>query len=714
MLGSRFTDNQPVNPEISDASESNLTKFVESCVKASESHRNVFALMSGSYLDDAQKCIDLYNGKLYTKREKMAHECKPDDYAYYVDFDATLMKQYTYKEYVRQVDESGASANDGEALDALSMMRMLKFCHSQNRSEEKEEDMLRFRGMHGNGIYKFEPVIKDGLAWPGHDVIDPRHIGVSPGASDFADAVYYYYRRPVPTSELKEKYSDRAGRIKSDASVSFSGGGDTQGPKVTGGVGSSVVKFAMGLLGGSPESGLGEQTVLTEFYYKDPKVITINNERELDEWIERNTGFGTGEFKAKTKDQYMELLFPKALQPLSPDGIPVEPVASPFTVKEYYHGRVILHCNDIILDDYHNPLPMPGFVNCKCYRKPNEFWGKGIIHKIREPIQNKQMILAGNTFSLDYRLKPVYFLFGASGSAANLKKIPAEPNTVIQGGASGDIKALPTPNILPQDVLAASENRRRDAEMTAGLESVLGGVNQTGTYSGVQFEKQLEQATGKLAPRFRELNRARTNIGELYLWFIQNYMTDQRRLDFLTGAEEQDYLIINQQKSQGGQMVVENDVTKGKYHFFIDVSVNRPISVAERFKIAQGIAAIFEKVDPTEAAKIMLENMEVPGIHDYIRRFNLSVQKMQQSQQAMQQQQVAMAQQKQAQDASIKERDMDVKEVKAGSDVYEAQVNMVKELAMAGIKVPPQMLMNLGLTDSDLTMAVAQGDGAGE
>ena len=106
--------------------------------------------------------------------------------------------------------------------------------------------------------------------------------------------------------------------------------------------------------------------------------------------------------------------------------------------------------------------------------------------------------------------------------------------------------------------------------------------------------------------------------------------------------------------------------------------------------------------------------MEVPGIHDYIRRFNLSVQKMQQSQQAMQQQQVAMAQQKQAQDASIKERDMDVKEVKAGSDVYEAQVNMVKELAMAGIKVPPQMLMNLGLTDSDLTMAVAQGDGAGE
>jgi len=250
--------------------------------------------------------------------------------------------------------------------------------------------------------------------------------------------------------------------------------------------------------------------------------------------------------------------------------------------------------------------------------------------------------------------------------------------------------------------------------MTAGLESVLGGVNQTGTYSGVQFEKQLEQATGKLAPRFRELNRARTNIGELYLWFIQNYMTDQRRLDFLTGAEEQDYLIINQQKSQGGQMVVENDVTKGKYHFFIDVSVNRPISVAERFTIAQGIAAIFEKVDPTEAAKIMLENMEVPGIHDYIRRFNLSVQKMQQSQQAMQQQQVAMAQQKQAQDASIKERDMDVKEVKAGSDVYEAQVNMVKELAMAGIKVPPQMLMNLGLTDSDLTMAVAQGDGAGE
>lgn len=679
-----LTDNQSVDPSISKANEEQLCNLIERSVKECEVHRNQYAVLSGSMQQDWSKCKDLYDGKLYSRRMKKQHECKEFDYQYYVNFNAMLMRTFDYKDYVKTVTEDENSENQKNALDITSMTRLVQYCLRRSKADEREEDMLRFMGMYGNGFYKFEPYTDDGQNWPGHKVIDTRHIGMSPGATDVDDAVFIYYRRPVPTSELKDAFPDKAKDIEPDKEISFdlSKGTDEKDVSVMMNLsGHYAQSFANGLKDlFTGNTNQYKQTRLTEFYYKDPETQKITNDQELDKWLQFNPGFGSDYTRGNVRAQYLQQMQE------NPEGI---------TVKKYPFGRCLLKCNNIILDDYPNPYPFFPFVNTKCYRRPNEAWAMGVIHMIREPIQNKQMISSGMAYNADNRLKSIYTVSGAAAEqVGNLKRIPTENNTLINLGQvpGAEIKKVPVEPVAPQDIVTLIEYRRKTAEMVSGLESVLGGVNQVGTYSGVQFEKQLEQAMGKVKPRFDEVNRAREALGEMYLWFIQNWMTDQRRIDFLSDGEKQIYFTINQMQSVDGQPVTTHDVTKGKYKYFIDSGTNQPISKAERASQIQEAAKMIGAFDPVLAVRMTLEQMDIPGKAEMLARFDKAVQAKMGQMDQQQQQQFLLEMQKLNQQKQMNERQMLVKEEKAASEVQTAIGSLVANFAKAGYAIPSEVV----------------------
>lgn len=677
-----FSDGQAVDSSISKADDKKLVQIVDRCVRESELHRNHYAIMTGSYLQDAHKCKELYDGVLYTRRKKKPHECKADLYAYYVDFNAQLMEQFDWKDYVRWItEEDGQEMNAEHALDAKSMTMLLKYCLDKASYKEKEEDMLRFAGIFGNGIYKFQPYEDSGQCWPGIEVIDTRFIGVSPGASSFQDAVYSYFRRPVPTSELKTSYPDKAKDILPDKEVTFDAEKTTSfnDLNVSMGLGASwanVVGSAMrDIITGGEKTF--EQTNLTELYYKDPEIIKITTGEELTAWIESNPGFGSEYTKSNIKDEYL-----KKMQ------------AGPIDVKKYPFGRVLVTASNVLLDDYPNPYPFIPFDNTKCYRRPKEFWAKGIIHKIREPIQNLHLVTSGLAANIDNRLRPSYYMSGATGAEVQkLKRVPTDSNTLVDlGPGNGKIDAIPVPNIAPPDVTAVAEMRRRDAEMTAGLEGVLAGVNQTGTYSGIQFEKQLEQAMGKVAPRYREVTRTRESVGEKFIWYIQNYLTDNRKIDMLDENEKQILMEINRQKAENASIETFADVTKGKYKFHIEAGINRPTTKQERASNVQAAAEIVGQVDPYLAAKMQLISMDIPGKWEWIREFEQSVEKArtnkEQGEQLEQKMKVAM-QQKQAE---MQEREMRNKEMQTESAGTKQVADIVQGFAKVGYPMPEEIV----------------------
>jgi hypothetical protein len=656
--------------------------------------------MTSSYLQDAAKCKDLYEGRLYSKRKKKAHECKEDEYRYYVDFDVSQAKQFDFIERVKETDQSDESNQDqANALDVISMQRLIKYCMKLSDSEDKEEDHLRFRGIYGNGLYKFQPKEYEGKNWPGHEVIDTRFFGISPGATDIKDAVYCFYKRPVPTSELKESFPAFADQIMPDPDVSFNGDPSTDNDNIRIGMDFGS-QFVMAVGSGLKDLFAGggakyKQTKLTEFYYKDPAKKVMKTPEEIVAWVDENPGFGSKENADKAKQDHIALLA---------NG-PVEDLKYPF-------GRVLLICNNLKLDDYANPYPWFPFVNTKCYRRPKEFWSKGIIHVIREPVQNSQLIMSGCAASVDYRLRPVYYTSGANATQIqDMKRVPTDPNTLVHLGnqIGAKIDTLPVPPLLPSDVKALSDYRINKAEKTAGLDSTLAGHNQTGTYSGVQYEKQLDQATQALVLRFKELNKGREALGEMYLWFCQNWVTDERRIALLSPGEQSIYMTLNQTKYENGTPSTINDVSKGRYKFYIEAGVNKPTSKAERASQMQAIGELLKPFDPVLATELQLKVFDMPGMAEIIQRATVSFQKYQQNQDFQAQVNQRLAQQKLEMEQDIKLRDVKVKETKAGADTLTAVGNVVAALAKSGIQVDPKLIMDAITVGQADTSMVTQG-----
>lgn len=683
-----FTNSQSVNPDVPLDDPQKVIVFIQNCVTDSETYRNQFSVLSESksWIQDATKYEELYLGKLYSKREKLAYECKEDIYRDMVDFNTTLLTQFEVKDYVKCITEEPSS------IDEDVMSRILNYCFEElNDGKEKEEECLTNSGEFGIGVYKFNPIECDGYVWPGHELVDPRQFGIAPNARGPKDSVYCYWRRPVPTYELKEKYPKFKDVIKPDVDVSdFGARGATpmgnDGSVLINGLGTAafVAMNKMVSMFTGKETNL--QTVLTEFYYRDPTIIEIKTEQELDQWMKENPGFGSQFFMGESKQSYMKKMAEEI------DGI---------KVKKYPFGRKIMLIKDVVLSDGPNPFPFMPFDVLKCLSRPRTAWAKGIIEAMREPAQNIQLMTSGLAFNIDYRLKPAYYC--QSTLPVKNKKVPMEPNELE--AFPGPINVIPAAQLLPTDVQAAIAYRQKKMESTLGLDSILAGVNQAGNYSGIQTNQLMEAALGKTAPRLRNLNRTRKGLGEKYLWFIQNYCTDERIVNFESSDEKMLKLQMNQLQMQQGQPVIANDVTKGKYQYFIDVNVTQPASPSTAFQQVQQIAKVFAPFAPIEAARIQLEKAPVPGKWEYIRRFEQAITSQQEQQAAQQQMQLQLKQVQMQMEQMKTDRELDIKEVQAGAKAQESLAWVIQAITKAnldmqtaaanGAQIPPELMNEL-------------------
>ncbi len=183
LIQDNFTNNQAVDPAFSTEDSAELLRLIRDCVSSSESFRNKYAVLTGSWVQDATKYESLYDGHLYTEREKFGYECKEDIYRDAVDFNASLLTQYDSVESIREF---------GEELNSISadlMSRVMEYSDQLNETKSKDEDTLKIAGQMGVGIQKFKPFQHDGKWWAGSEVVDPRQFGISPGASSIRDAV---------------------------------------------------------------------------------------------------------------------------------------------------------------------------------------------------------------------------------------------------------------------------------------------------------------------------------------------------------------------------------------------------------------------------------------------------------------------------------------------------------------------------------------------
>jgi len=286
MPGFQYTNNQTIDPSISEATDKEIVSFISSCRSESDQFRNKFALLTGSYVKDSEKCENLYNGVLYTEHQKKTYECKPDDYAYYVDLDTELMRQFPAKAFVKQVDKGDAGVT---ALPAVAMTRLMEHCDKINRTDEKDDDAIQIRGIQGNAFYKFQPFEVDGVLWPGTEVVKPHEVFFSPGSVDVQDSVYFGWRRPVPTVQIQQQYSELAEKIQPDVEISDEKSGTTSsGDKTIFNAIGTGVSAAFGKLSGGASIS-SKQTWLTEFYYKDPEMVVLSTPEEVDAWMIENT-----------------------------------------------------------------------------------------------------------------------------------------------------------------------------------------------------------------------------------------------------------------------------------------------------------------------------------------------------------------------------------------------------------------------------------------
>lgn len=680
-----LTDNQAVDPSISTANEKQLLRLISDCSFSSDIFRNRYANMTSSWIEDATKYESLYDGKLYDKRQKLSYECKEDIYRDLVDFNSSLLSQFDYKEDIRKIGD------EINSIPANLFMRFIEYAEQEDDCASKEEDANKISGQMGVAFFKFKPYQCEGYWWPGEEVVDPRQVFISPGARSVKDAVFLGWKRPVPTSELKQNYPDKAELILPDAEVSDmiskplgSNGTISVQYLATGGL-QSMKEMYSSLFTKTPKL----QTMVTEFYYMDPEVMEIGSSQELMVWIANNPGFGTEKYNQSVVQSYQ-------VQLGNAGGKPIK-------VKKYPFGRMILATKNCVLSDIPNPYYRIPFFEQKCFSRPRNIWAKGVCEVVREPVQNYHLMGASLSMNLDYNLRPTFQETNVRDGKT--KQISMQPNSCVS--TAGEIKPIGGLPIAPQGVMDVLGMRKSGWENTSGLSSTLGGVNPTGNYSSLQLDKLMDGALGKVAPRLREKNRCKQQRGEMKLWFCQNYCTDEREIYFMDNGELQS-ATVNNYTVENNSPVTQNDVSVGKYKYILEVDIKQPATQQARQAQYQNIAKIFAPFAPIEAARIQLESMSLPGKQQMINRFEKAIMSKQEQEQANNMRQFQIQQMQIQQQADAQKEKNEIERIKAGASAEESASWVITNLTKAGIKLTPEFMQQLSVTASAMTHEVLQ------
>lgn len=572
-----------------------LVKLINDCIRESDSHKVKFG-----YSSRMEKYDQLYRNKLYDGADQghLYFESRANYYREWVDGTANILTREPLQDTVLRRDQE-----PDVSIAADVFTRIIEYVHYKNDREIKEYDWCIHAGKYGNGIMHcfYNPEADNFQGLPSYEPINPKYIGISPGAKDFDDAVWAFYKRPVSTASLRQAYPDLD--IKPDGDIS---GASLMNAKESGKFkffltdpnNSAFMGFTTGGTKLSGDKKGKNQTWLTTFYYRDPEKIDLADENDLQEWIDNNPGFGS------SKNQ--KVMFDKLKTQL------------PMTVKLYPFGRKIQKCNDFVLEDDPNPYPIFPFIDFSAYPDPDEFWAEGTISLIREQVRNIHLISSGLAANADFVNRPPFWT--TSKRWDNNQSFGLDPNQIVPLEQGSTIQPLVIPAMAGKGQMDLMQWRINEIENVTGVKRIMfGSMPQSGAPSGVQMDKLQDAGLGAILPMTKRFRNSRKQLGSFIFWMIQNFMTEPRKMLFINKSEnppQSQPVQINQPGGPNNSFI--NDVMSGDWEYYVDESEGRPFSQAARFQQMEAVAQAMEKIAPAESAKLMVEASNLPGRSKYL------------------------------------------------------------------------------------------------
>jgi hypothetical protein len=471
--------------------------------------------------------------------------------------------------------------------------------------------------------------------------IDPRYFGVNPGCKSLPDATFCFYKRPVPLSELKHSYPDKAKKLLADPSISYENqyGNDIMfrsDSAVSDSITGATAYFNMlkkNSFAANAENVAGEQTYLTEFFYKDPRTVELKTPEDLSKWVLSRPGFGGKNMR----------FYQRAISDYSRKSFPM-------TVPLYPHGRMIYIAGGQKLDDIPNPYcdnPFKWFPN---WSKPDVFWPFGEIELISEAMGNYHLIRSTAAALATMRNMPPWWCSDQTADTTKFKQLGPNELFLIKNGSQ--IQPFSIPQVLPQDSNNLLELCESEAEKSTMLNSIMTGARQTGVYGGRLYDQMFDAALQGIKVLVNRMTKFRLDIGEATMWIDQCYDDQQRILDFTNDSDKATLAQINQPQvdmsGQVPQISRQNDLGAGVYGYRIEDGTAMPVNKLARFNQANQIAdMMIQCQQPIQALKLVLQSSGFPGARRILNEIEANMQGMTQQQQQAQAQQIAQMQQQQ-------------------------------------------------------------------
>jgi len=353
----------------------------------------------------------------------------------------------------------------------------------------------------------WNPDRESGLGDVDFRILDPFSCYWDPRASDVnkgRPCRWFLYTEPVPTSELKMRYPDKADKIKSDVN-SFSGikndGLHTGNQIYTSFDPYSPQRLPSSAAGPNQDTYGGEpHTMLIRCWMRDDTMEQIVQEKD--------SGMGN---EAEKEKEYL-------------------------LVKKYPTGRYIEICNNELLKDDvpgveingewipydDDSFPIVRFVN---YAYPREYAGENEVTHAKGPQNIVNYVWSYILDMFKMQANPVTVI----GDSANIdsEEITNEPGLVVQASDINQFRREPGTPVTPGsfDLLNTAISM---LDRVQGLQDVSRGAQASNVSSGVMLEGYVEAAQTRPRMKNRTLDQSLTDAGELMMKRIFQFYTQPR------------------------------------------------------------------------------------------------------------------------------------------------------------------------------------------
>lgn len=446
------------------------------------------------------------------------------------------------------------------------------------------QEVIRNSCVFGTGFFKvfWDPEIEGGKGDVNITSIPPWCIYVDPCAKDtqFDNCEWVCQTEWVSLNYIKRRFPEYASLVKPTGTSKikkFEKGGPSginmvgsSGPMVKSPVFDRVEVIGNTLFSNPGVYGKEIDTddyLLMEMWFKDDEAICVEEEVEI---IDPLTGEVGLDKRLIHKDKYP-------------------------------NGRLVVVCNNVVLEDMPNPYQGKFWPFVKLVDNADiaEFWGIGEI-ELLEDLQRElnkrrsQIIDAANLTG-----NPVIIM--DKDSDVDTDAISNKPGGIIRKRRGTEVKRE-APPALPSYFFQMGEITNRDIQTISGIGDILGGLVPKGIRSGSGLSEAQDIASTRVRLKVKQLERSLSQIGKILIRLLQQYYTSDRVVSIL-GANGR------------VQWLPWNGNIRGDWDFIVGEGSMLPVSKSAR-------AALMKELFQMGAIdqQALLKECDVPDYEDIIRR----------------------------------------------------------------------------------------------